>query len=98
MRYGLAGPRAIYGHCIHLAPEEIHDMAHTGAAAAFCPTSNLFLGSGLFNHAAALDAGIRVGLATDVGGGTSFSLIRTLGEAYKISQMLGRPLPPLRAW
>lgn len=96
--YGLLGPRTIYGHCIHLAPEEIRDMAHTGTAAAFCPTSNLFLGSGLFNHAAALDAGIRVGLATDVGGGTSFSLIRTLGEAYKVSQMLGRPLPPLRAW
>ena len=69
--YGLLGPRTIYGHCIHLAPEEIRDMAHTGSGAAFCPTSNLFLGSGLFNHAAALDAGIRVGLATDVGGVSS---------------------------
>lgn len=96
--YGLVGERAIYGHCIHLAPVEIDEMAGRGAAAAFCPTSNLFLGSGFFNHPAAADAGIRVGLATDVGGGTSFSLIRTLGEAYKVSQLHRRPLPPLRAW
>ena len=96
--YGLLGPRTIYGHCIHLAPVEIGEMASTGSAAAFCPTSNLFLGSGFFNHAAASEAGIRVGLATDVGGGTSFSLIRTLGEAYKVSQVHRRPLPPLRAW
>lgn len=96
--YGLLGPRTIYGHCIHLAPVEIEEMAEFGAAAAFCPTSNLFLGSGFFNHPAASDAGIRVGLATDVGGGTSFSLIRTLGEAYKVSQLHQRPLPPLRAW
>lgn len=96
--YGLLGPRSIYGHCIHLAPVEIEEMAQFGAAAAFCPTSNLFLGSGFFNHPAASDAGIRVGLATDVGGGTSFSLIRTLGEAYKVSQLHQRPLPPLRAW
>ena len=52
----------------------------------------------MHNHPAASDAGIRVGLATDVGGGTSFSLIRTLGEAYKVSQLHQRPLPPLRAW
>lgn len=96
--YGLLGPRTIYGHCIHLAPVEIEEMARYGAAAAFCPTSNLFLGSGFFNHPAAADAGIRVGLATDVGGGTSFSLIRTLGEAYKVSQLRQRPLAPLRAW
>jgi len=96
--YGLLGPRTIYGHCIHLAPVEIEEMASTGSAAAFCPTSNLFLGSGFFNHPAAADAGIRVGLATDVGGGTSFSLIRTLGAAYKVSQLHRRPLPPLRAW
>lgn len=96
--YGLVGPRSIYGHCIHLAPVEIEEMAHFGGAAAFCPTSNLFLGSGFFNHPAAAEAGIRVGLATDVGGGTSFSLIRTLGEAYKVSQLHQRPLPPLRAW
>lgn len=97
-QYGLLGPRTIYGHCIHLAPVEIAEMARHGAAAAFCPTSNLFLGSGFFNHHAAQNAGIQVGLATDVGGGTSFSLIRTLGDAYKVSQLHRSPLPPLQAW
>jgi guanine deaminase len=97
-RHGLTGPRTIYGHCIHLSPRERAEMATSGTAAAFCPTSNLFLGSGFFNHAEAAEAGIRVGLATDVGGGTSFSLIRTLGEAYKVAQVHHRLLPPLRAW
>lgn len=97
-RHGLLGPRSIYGHCIHLSPLERAEMVSTGTAAAFCPTSNLFLGSGFFNHAEAADAGLRVGLATDVGGGTSFSLIRTLDEAYKVSQVHRHPLPPLRAW
>lgn len=97
-RHGLLGPRSIYGHCIHLSPAEAARMAETGTAAAFCPTSNLFLGSGFFNHSAAVDGGMLVGLATDVGGGTSFSMIRTLDEAYKVSQVHRRPLPPLRAW
>lgn len=97
-RHGLLGPRTIYGHCIHLSAAELAELRDTGTAAAFCPTSNLFLGSGFFNHAAAVDAGVRVGLATDVGGGSSFSLIRTLDEAYKVSQVHKRRLPPLRAW
>ena len=97
-QHGLLGPRSIYAHCIHLSAPALARLAETGAAAAFCPTSNLFLGSGFFNHAAALAQGIRVGLATDVGAGTSFSLIRTLAEAYKVSQVHHRPLPPLRAW
>ena len=97
-QHGLLGPRSIYGHCLHLSTEAIAEMAATGTAAAFCPTSNLFLGSGFFNHAAMAEAGVRVGLATDVGGGTSFSLIRTLDEAYKVSQVHRRPLAPFRAW
>ncbi|HMV61782.1 MAG TPA: guanine deaminase [Rhodocyclaceae bacterium] len=97
-RHGLLGPRTIYGHCIHLSGAERAEMAATGTAAAFCPTSNLFLGSGFFDHAASVEAGLRVGLATDVGGGSSFSLIRTLDEAYKVSQVHRRPLSPLRAW
>jgi guanine deaminase len=97
-RHGLLGPRTIYGHCIHLSAAELAELRDTGTAAAFCPTSNLFLGSGFFNHAAAVDAGVRVGLATDIGGGSSFSLIRTLDEAYKVSQVHKRRLPPLRAW
>jgi guanine deaminase len=72
-------------------------MAESGAAAAFCPTSNLFLGSGLFDLRAADAAGMRVGLATDVGGGTSFSMLRTLDEAYKVLQLKGQSLSPYRA-
>jgi guanine deaminase len=73
-------------------------MAASGAAAAFCPTSNFFLGSGAFDYAASTAAGLRVGLATDVGGGTGFSLIRTLGEAYEASQIHGTPLSAMRGW
>lgn len=96
--HGLIGPRTIYGHCVHLDEAERKWMADTQTAAAFCPTSNLFLGSGMFDYRAARDAGMAVGLATDVGGGTSLSLIRTLGEAYKVSQFCAQPLAPLSAW
>ena len=97
-QHGLLGPRTIYGHCIHLSLAERALMSRSGTAAAFCPSSNLFLGSGFFNHAEAADSDIRVGLATDVGGGTSFSMLQTMGEAYKVSQVHRRPLSPLRAW
>ena len=73
-------------------------MAQTGAAAAACPTSNLFLGSGLFDFAAAREAGMRVGMGTDVGGGTSFNMLRTLSEAYKVAQLTGQRLSPWRAF
>lgn len=97
-RFGLLGARSIYAHCIHLNQEEIRIMSQTGSAVAFCPTSNTFLGSGYFRHAELSEAGMRIGLATDVGGGTSFSMLQTMGEAYKISQHHHRPLPALRAW
>ncbi len=96
--YGLLKPRSIYGHCIHLTRSERREMAASGAAAAFCPTSNFFLGSGAFDYAASTAAGMRVGLATDVGGGTGFSLIRTLGQAYEASQLRGAPLSAMRGW
>jgi len=96
--HGLTGPRSIFGHCIHLSDEEREWMAQSQTAAAFCPTSNLFLGSGFFDYAAARSAGVLTGLATDVGGGTSLSMIRTLAEAYRVSQFAGESLPPLRAW
>ena len=96
--YGLTGERTIYGHCIHLSPREIQSMSEQGTAAAFCPTSNLFLGSGFFDYSKVAEANVRIGLATDVGGGTSFSLIRTLGEAYKVSQVHKQPLSALRGW
>jgi guanine deaminase len=73
-------------------------MGASGAAAAFSPTSNLFLGSGLFDLAASDAAGMRVGMATDVGGGTSFSMLRTLAEAYKVVQLTGQRMNAARAF
>lgn len=96
-RYGLLRPRAIYAHCIHLDERDRRRMGQSGAAAAFCPTSNLYLGSGLFDIAAMDAAQIPVALATDVGAGTSFSLLRTMGEAYKVAQLRQQRLTPLRA-
>jgi len=96
--FGLLRERAVYAHCIHLDAPDRRRMAETGAAMSFCPTSNLFLGSGLFDLKAAADSGVRVGLGTDVGGGTSFSMLRTLDEAYKVTQMAGQTLSPLSAF
>ncbi|XOZ34553.1 guanine deaminase [Halomonadaceae bacterium KBTZ08] len=93
--YGLLGPRSVFGHGIHLSTRERQRMADTGSRIAFCPTSNLFLGSGLFDLASAEDAGIEVGVATDVGGGTSFSILATLAEGYKVLQLQGQSLHPL---
>lgn len=96
--FGLLGPRSVYGHCIHLDEQDRERMAESGAAIAFCPTSNLFLGSGLFSLDAAREHGIRVGIATDVGAGTSFSMLQTLNEAYKVCQLAGQSLTPLKAF
>lgn len=97
-RFGLLRDRAVYAHCIHLDGPDRDRMAQSGSAAAFCPTSNLYLGSGLFDIAAADAAGMRFCMATDVGGGSSFSMLRTLGEAYKVAQLAGQHLTPLRAF
>jgi guanine deaminase len=97
-RFGLLRQRATYAHCIHLDTKDRQRMAATGACAAFCPTSNLYLGSGLFDIAAADAAAMRFALATDVGGGSSFSMLRTMGEAYKVAQLQGQRLSPLRAF
>jgi len=97
-RHGLVRERAVYAHCIHLDDTDRTRMAQTGAAAAFCPTSNFYLGSGLFKISAADSAGMRFSIATDVGGGTSFSMLRTMGEAYKVAQLNGERLSPLRAF
>jgi guanine deaminase len=96
--YGLVGPKTLLGHCIHLTPREIAKMAETGASAVFCPTSNLFLGSGLFDAEGLRRAGIVTAVATDVGGGTSYSQLQTLNEAYKVMQMRGQRLHPLAAF
>jgi len=96
--YGLLRDRAIYAHCIYLDADDRRRMAHSGAAAAFCPTSNLYLGSGLFDIRAADDAGMRFSTATDVGGGSSFSMLRTLDEGRKVARLQGQDLHPLRAF
>ncbi|GAB2867645.1 guanine deaminase [Pseudoduganella ginsengisoli] len=95
-RYGLLRPRAVYGHCIWLDDADRARMAATGTAAAVCPTSNLFLGSGLFDFAKADRAGMLLSLATDVGAGTSFSMLQTMNEAYKVARLQGSYLPALR--
>lgn len=96
--YGIAGPKSLFGHAIHLSPRERAAMAETGSIAVFCPTSNLFLGSGLFDEAGLRAAGVRCAIATDVGGGTSYSMLRTLDEGYKVLQMNRQKLDPLTAF
>jgi len=93
---GLLGRRSVFAHCIHLDDKEWHRMAESQSGIAFCPTSNLFLGSGLFNLNRAVKEKINVGLGTDVGGGTSSSMLQTLNEAYKVLQMRGDTLSILK--
>ena len=96
--YRLLGKRAIYGHGIWLTEAELQRCHETGTAIAHCPTSNFFLGSGYFNVANAKKAArpVRVGLATDLGAGTSFSMLQTLNEAHKVARMTGHHLTASR--
>jgi guanine deaminase len=96
--YGLVRKGAVFGHGIHLQPSEWQTLAQTQASIAFCPTSNLFLGSGLFDLAHAQQQNVPVLLATDVGGGTSFSMLKTLGEAYKVCQLKGQQMDPMQGF
>jgi len=86
---GLLGPGAVYGHAIHLTDRERARLAEVDAAVVHCPTSNTFIGSGLFDLS--LAASMRAGLATDTGGGSSFSMLRTMAAAYEVGQLRGRP-------
>ncbi|MFT3965680.1 MAG: guanine deaminase [Sphingobium sp.] len=95
--FGLVGPRSVFAHCIHMEDDALARMAAAGAGAALCPTSNLFLGSGLFDLARLDAAGVKLGFGTDIGAGTSFSMLATLNEAYKICQLKGVVLDPFRA-
>ena len=99
-RYGLLRDRAIYGHGVHLTDSEMHVISERGAAIAHCPTSNFFLGSGAFNvhNAKAPQRPVKVGLATDLGAGTSFSILQTMNEAYKAAQMNGQPYSSLHTF
>lgn len=99
-KYGQVGPRSILGHGVHLTEAEFQRLSETGTAISHCPTSNLFLGSGLFSleKATREDRPVRVGLATDLGAGTSFSQLATMGEAYKVAQLSGYALTAFHAF
>lgn len=96
--YGLTGSRSLFGHCIHLEEEEWRCLHQTDSVIAFCPTSNLFLGSGLFPLQRSYHHGVRVGLATDIGGGTTFNMLQTLAEAYKVMQLQGQKFSAYEAF
>ncbi|EKF18223.1 guanine deaminase [Nitratireductor pacificus] len=99
-RYGLLGPKALLGHCIHLSEREADALADTGSVAVFCPTSNLFLGSGLFDYQRyrKRTKSLRIATATDVGGGTSYSMLKTMDEGYKVIALNGEKLNPFASF
>ncbi len=96
--HGLTGSRSIFAHCIHLSDQQWDRLRETDSVISFCPTSNLFLGSGLFDMQKARKNKIRVGMGTDIGGGTTYSLLKTLGEAYKVIQLQNQKLTPWDAF
>ena len=98
--YSLLGPKSLFGHSIHLSDREADAMSASGSVAVFCPTSNLFLGSGLFDLKTLdeRDDPVRIAIATDIGGGSSYSMLRTLDEGYKILQLQGQRMTPLESF
>jgi len=97
-RAGLTGPGAVMGHAVHVTDGDLETLRRTGCGVAHCPSSNLFLGSGLFGLHAARAAGVRTGLGSDVGAGTGLSPLRTLGDAYKVARLRGARLHPAQAF
>lgn len=96
-QYKLLGERSVFAHGIHLTPREHQRFRETGSSVSFCPTSNLFLGSGLLDIAELEKEQVAYSVATDVGGGTSFSMLQTLNEAYKVCQLRGNKLSALKS-
>ncbi|MGX9118333.1 guanine deaminase [Mesorhizobium sp. BHbsci] len=98
--YGLLGRKSLFGHCIHLSEREADALSDTGSVAVFCPTSNLFLGSGLFDYQRyrTRDKALRIAAATDVGGGTNYSMLRTMDEGYKVIALNGEKLNPFQSF
>ncbi len=98
--YGLLGRRTLLGHCIHLSEREADALSRSGSVAVFCPTSNLFLGSGLFDYQRYRTRAqpLRIAAATDVGGGTNYSMLRTMDEGYKVIALNGEKLNPLASF
>ncbi|HGG03976.1 MAG TPA: guanine deaminase [Aliiroseovarius sp.] len=97
-RFGLAGPGALMGHAIHLTPRERARIGERDMSLIHCPTSNTFIGSGLFDMDGLARDERRIGLATDTGGGSSFSMLRTMAAAYEVAQLTGRALHPAELW
>ena len=95
--YGLLHKRSVFAHGIHLSDHECQRLAETDSAIAFCPTSNLFLGSGLFKLSKLESYKIKVGMGTDIGAGTSFSILQTMNEAYKVMQLQQEKLHPFKS-
>ena len=91
-QFGLLGARGLYGHAIHLEPREKDRLREVGAGLIHCPTSNTFIGSGLFDLAGLMAEGQKIGLASDTGGGSSFSMLRTMATAYEVAQLRHHPL------
>lgn len=96
--FGLLGKGGLYGHSIHLTEREKSRLKEMDASLIHCPTSNTFIGSGMFDMGGLKAAGHRVGLATDTGGGSSFSMLRTMASAYEVGQLRGRALHPAELW
>jgi guanine deaminase len=96
--YGLLDQRTILAHGVWLTPEELDLLARRGARISHCPNSNLFLGSGLFPLHRVLDAGVVIGLGTDIGAGTTPSLFNAMADAYKVQQVQGVSLSPFHLW
>ncbi len=96
--FGLTGPGALLGHAIHLKPRERAAIRERDMSLVHCPTSNTYIGSGLFDMAGLAQDGHRIGLATDTGGGSSFSMLRTMAAAYEVAQLSGHALHPAQLW
>ena len=98
--YGLAGPKTLFGHSIHLSEREADALSDANSIAVFCPTSNLFLGSGLFDYLRYRRRAkpLRISTATDVGGGTNYSMLRTMDEGYKVIALNGEKLNPFASF
>ncbi|CAI0782157.1 guanine deaminase [Serratia fonticola] len=96
--YGMTGRKSVFAHCVHLEDAEWDCLHQTQSSIAFCPTSNLYLGSGLFNLPNAWRKKVRVGMGTDIGAGTTFNMLQTLNEAYKIMQLQGYRLSAYEAF
>lgn len=94
----LLGRRSVFAHGVHLHDSECQRLSESHSAIAFCPSSNLFLGSGLFNLTQAIQFDVNVGLGTDVGAGTSFSMLRTMNEGYKTQQLRNDKLSPFQSF